>query len=116
MDLDPLQYQWGKGKGSGKENGGTGKDKGHGKDKGGKGKDKGKPRGGKGEHKDGKIEGYCGLCGKWGHAKRVCWQNQKGGKPGGKVAALTEEQQQPSQHDAAGAGRSDHAGSGSLGL
>ena len=51
----------GKGKDSkGKDTGGTGKGKtdGKGKDK------KGKPE---------KFEGYCGICGKWGHKQKDCW-------------------------------------------
>eukprot|EP00971_Amphidinium_carterae_P143418 2841356-Amphidinium_carterae.1 len=44
---------------------------GRGKDKGGKGKDNSKHKGGKGEQRDGEIEGYCGLCGKWARQTSV---------------------------------------------
>eukprot|EP00971_Amphidinium_carterae_P341690 6480629-Amphidinium_carterae.1 len=90
MEIDALT----KGKGKGGKS--KGKDKGA-KNKGKGGKSKGKydqqqqqpqqgaksGKQGKGSQ-EGRVEGYCGLCGKWGHTKRVCYQNpQNQGKGNG---------------------------------
>ena len=56
-----------KGKGKGKKGDGKGKFKGKGKSAGGGVANNGG---------NGAIEGYCGSCGKWGHAQRDCWWSQ----------------------------------------
>ena len=86
MDIDVLEkrlhaLEKGKGgKGKAKGKGKPTKGKGKGKKGDGKGKFKGKGKSAGGgvanNGGNGAIEGYCGSCGKWGHAQRDCWWSQ----------------------------------------
>ena len=73
---------------------GKGKDAGKGTQAGWKGK--GGVKGQKGSGKTmqaGEFNGYCNLCGKWGHRAAQCWGGYGGGKGAGKATAAMEEEQ-----------------------
>ena len=83
---------------------GKGKDAGKGTQAGWKGK--GGVKGQKGSGKTmqaGEFNGYCNLCGKWGHRAAQCWGGYGGGKGAGKAtAAMEEEQCSNENHDIGG--------------
>ena len=117
MDIDAFKGN-DKGKGKGKDKGKRDYGKNYpyvhpkGNDKGkGKGKDKGDgPKGGKA---DGKIHGYCGYCGKWGHRQSDCRSDPRNGGAGRPVAAAMADHPEAGQPVAAPGGPTK-AGVGAL--
>eukprot|EP00971_Amphidinium_carterae_P289848 5755465-Amphidinium_carterae.1 len=74
MEVDELL------KGKGKK--GSKGDKAGGKKGGKRGSTTGGEGKGRGDARLARFEGYCGLCGKYGHKQKDCWQGQKGKSKG----------------------------------